>query len=926
MPNGTDQQQQQKKQLSWKDQTKLDLEETRSFIAENDYSGVTFASQSYQVYFESREQEEETRELLESNDALERYYEKNDPKMLETLHQKAFYNFPGKKSERKRLRKLHLEKLGQQGRMESMAQDYRKKMGLPEDMNNEEVLKKKSEVDLAEVDEFCRVYEEGQVPHETIEAVREKVRGMDPVRQDHFTKLIRKRREKELEQRKGSRYFKELELCVNTIEDAGTAEQIKNDYLTKTPWEKLEDFRMQHIQGEKYQKLLNADQEGNDSEQLKKLQTDIVKLTVSNGDYNTYRLKRTIDQDIDSKVIPEEMKQKLLKKYTDGDLNRTCRNFMKSVHYRTEGDKRIPATEEDQKNLEYNTRWCESLLSDKEEDWDFRFEKMTNMIDNIFRERREEIERCDGTFDDKTLMENVIKNRTDSGKLLCISGITQMKDQNALTHSKYFQKLSPKRQEELNKKYDIISHYMLLQGYAFMKFGVNSTNGNLEKYGKRTSEESVKSLYEELKGKRKQLDDFDRPYQIAKEGTKVEEYHGEEAKKSVTRLLNNTSVADQIDGAYTGEAGQKLREAVKKTIRSGRALGSEEELSELEKKHADDPEMLRGIEQIRQNRELVREGKLGEDVLRVLSNDRLMLKGSKTSEGKLYDTLENHKRYKYNSVDKEKSQKLQDDILSEMKETLTYYEGQNVTRQGNGVPIRNAADLVKDNNSKDFVHFKPADQKITTARCYISAAEGMTVEAIKAFNSTLASNKNFQGKFFIKYNGNGHGERDDTIVLYSDGTKDALLKQFLDAFQEKCGKGVLKKDTNLPAARHVREGISIAAGTSLMENMMRGYAALRGQKDVPNPYTGNGVLDADSTKSYNLYISKVLLMSRGVAEERYLKNHPEKEAAPGLKDDEMKGLFTQVYQEFLTASGIDPSTMLEKGSKVPDWAKNEPVA
>ena len=76
--------------------------------------------QQYTMYFESQEEMDEADRILDSDKALIQYYEKNAPEKLAGLRSKNFFNFPGKKAEKKKLRKAFFSQ------EQTLIDDYRK--------------------------------------------------------------------------------------------------------------------------------------------------------------------------------------------------------------------------------------------------------------------------------------------------------------------------------------------------------------------------------------------------------------------------------------------------------------------------------------------------------------------------------------------------------------------------------------------------------------------------------------------------------------------------------------------------------------------------------------------------------------------------------------------------------------------------------
>ena len=72
---------------------------------------LTFNDTTYKVRYSQEFTQEATRRILSDDQALEDYYAQYDPRKLDGLKSKFFLNFPGKKSERKRLRKEYIDNM-----------------------------------------------------------------------------------------------------------------------------------------------------------------------------------------------------------------------------------------------------------------------------------------------------------------------------------------------------------------------------------------------------------------------------------------------------------------------------------------------------------------------------------------------------------------------------------------------------------------------------------------------------------------------------------------------------------------------------------------------------------------------------------------------------------------------------------------------
>lgn len=452
-----------------------------------------------------------------------------------------------------------------------------------------------------------------------------------------------------------------------------------------------------------------------------------------------------------------------------------------------------------------------------------------------------------------------------------------------------------------------------------------------------------------------------KPFQIQKEETGVTEYQGKEARKVVANVMARKEMVRLMDGAFSGSGDLSYRMALRQVVRGRTVACGEQELEKQEQKLADEEKRLlkeietkradnkdysddyaklrsareaaAGMKGVRRNRKLVEEGKVGEDVFRVMADYKLMHTYG-FYEDEMYDQLESAKAPEESVIERkekinrelERSARFYMDdehrISFQNQTELPWYKCESGKQGEKEQALKESIQA-----SGNFVHFMPKEMEPIKVRCYVSAADGRMIDTIRALNQTMEDHKEFQGKFYFKYPGFADEERNDTIVFYLDGTKDELFKQFLEKFQENCektegGNPLKEQDQMFAGNRQIRKGLSTAIEPDEAKKTISALRVLKAGRTTEKtqvPYGGTGKIK--ERYSYNTFLSKLLMMSRGVAGERYLKNHPDKAEEPGLQDPELQKLFSQVFQEFLTASGIDPETMMQEGTKTPVWAE-----
>lgn len=446
---------------------------------------------TYNVYFENLEDEKETEEVLASDEKLIEYYQEHDPKMLESYNSRWSINVVGKKKDKKALRKHHLKSRSLEGRKEKRIKEYReirrederklRKKDSKEPFNvdkltDEQVEKDIRDMDVADIASYYKTYRE--MDAEKLDELQLKAYKMAPERRHHFAELVKKAKEEEVKRRMSQPNFREYKFWVENfsgLSEEGKESAIRN-YLFVLESSKLKDLRDKVFEESGIKKALDRDLTEEDSEEIRELQTKYAKVFDETYDYTTYRLLRMVEQHHETVKVPEEVKTEAKEKkgYDGGDINRTCSRFLKSVNYIEKDGKQVPATKEDEENAAFNQKWVESLLSDKEEDWNFRFEYMTNMIDETFDRHREEMEHFDpNTYDYNKVIQDYPYYARITGSFLCISGINTRSEENGLAHSKYFTNLPKERQEELEAKELSLNFFFNIILTAFAERGVD---------------------------------------------------------------------------------------------------------------------------------------------------------------------------------------------------------------------------------------------------------------------------------------------------------------------------------------------------------------------------------------------------------------------------------------------------------------------
>ena len=155
--------------------------------------------------------------------------------------------------------------------------------------------------------------------------------------------------------------------------------------------------------------------------------------------------------------------------------NRAASVFMREVKYTTKDGKKIPATKQDEENLAWNNKFIDSLLSDKEEDWNFRFEEMERIMKSAWEDCAPLLKKVqDGTFDYKKDSFGPVLHHALSGQLLCISGTTKSK-RTGFFRSDYFDKLDKNYGKELNARFNAMAALLRVMDYKYFGMGIDPT-------------------------------------------------------------------------------------------------------------------------------------------------------------------------------------------------------------------------------------------------------------------------------------------------------------------------------------------------------------------------------------------------------------------------------------------------------------------
>ena len=412
--------------LTQEEQKNIDSEEMLNRLAEQQKFDTGF--EGYKVRFENQEDFLEGQQVLASDEALVQYYEKHDPKMLDGLKSKSFINIAGKKAEKKKLRRKYLDARSDEKVEEAEA----KKMW------------------DAEVKEL---HENGQWGQ-------------------------------------GARSFDNLEEAKEALKKKDTDEIVDCfQVMGKTP-EQLEQIRKKvsnlgHLRRQQMKELakksitVDADLTGVDNELIKEKQTQYAKTKAKSADWESYRAIRSIQEYHKTHQPPDDTEERVAKynethekKIREGDIERTATAFMKEVKYTIKDGKKIPATRQDEENLKWNKQFMDSLLSDNESDWDFRFKAMDDMIQDCWKACLPFLKKVqDGTFNYKKDGLDVVTHYRHARHLLCISGMSDART--GLFRSKYAERIDKDYLDELDARFLCLNNLFRAMDYRFIEKGID---------------------------------------------------------------------------------------------------------------------------------------------------------------------------------------------------------------------------------------------------------------------------------------------------------------------------------------------------------------------------------------------------------------------------------------------------------------------
>ncbi len=414
-------------------QSTISAEQMLDKLTQMDDFMTSFADQSYRVQFESREEFLEGQKVMSSDDALVQYYEKNDPKMLTGLKSKSFINIAGKKSEKKKLRKSFLEAHTDRYREIEGAKAFakedtleQKKSGFHDTFYNTvdeaaQALKKK------ETEEIMRYYYTQHKEMGELNALEEKVGKLNYTKRQQLLKMTRKM-------------------------------------------------------------MIDNDLAGVDTEEVKKAQDKYIKTRDPNVGWEGYRLYRSAREFDKNHSAPDDTDKRVkeAKIHSTGEFKeRTINAFMKEVKYAMKDGKKVPASPQDAENLQFNKKWVDSICSDNEDDWDFRFESMQKDFDQAWAKYSPYIKDFfDGKFDLEKTDVDMMEIYSTAKKFLCFSGVSSEEERTDFFKSKRFKSLPKEKQNEYDLKNDLMNNILFnfqykasLKGLDFNGFRLPAESG-----------------------------------------------------------------------------------------------------------------------------------------------------------------------------------------------------------------------------------------------------------------------------------------------------------------------------------------------------------------------------------------------------------------------------------------------------------------
>jgi hypothetical protein len=147
---------------------------------------------------------------------------------------------------------------------------------------------------------------------------------------------------------------------------------------------------------------------------------------------------------------------------------------MKEVKLVTKDGKKVPASPEYEENMKYNQKFIDSLFSDDESKWDFRFSEMEKMLDKMWDDYKKIVKDIfDGKFDFNNTDIDLMTLYDNGRKHLCFSGLAT--ERTSLFRSKYYKSLSEERQKELDVKNETLTMVLRLLELKIADKGINPT-------------------------------------------------------------------------------------------------------------------------------------------------------------------------------------------------------------------------------------------------------------------------------------------------------------------------------------------------------------------------------------------------------------------------------------------------------------------
>ncbi len=360
-----------------------------------------FDNQLYRVQFENKEEFQESQKILTSDEALVKYYENKDPSMLEGLRSKSRINVVGKKAEKKNLRKKFLESRSQDALDDKLIAEKRAELkkeehGFTYNYNEEEIREK---IQQEDTEVIMRYYRNKDMYQDDLQKIQEKVEGMSMTRRRQLKKLADK-------------------------------------------------------------SFFNADQLGYDTKACREAQDEYAKKQNPNATYESYRAYRERLKYHSNHKLPDDAIEKRDKTKQKGKgefYNRTATAYMKEVNYKIVDGKKVPKTYKDEKNLEYNNKWIDSLFTEDKELLEFRHREMRYMLEDIWDYYEKDIKAyLSGNLDYSKI--DRVKLPELSKKILCLDGFSDKSS--SLYHSDYFTGLPEELQKELTAKGEILTPFL----------------------------------------------------------------------------------------------------------------------------------------------------------------------------------------------------------------------------------------------------------------------------------------------------------------------------------------------------------------------------------------------------------------------------------------------------------------------------------